>query len=108
MRIIDRLKNNEFSVDELLKCLDSPNPIVLYETVTCIVNNHITDKIIIEKLLQLSEFLNDKDRMLGYYKLGHVAMGALLKLGFDEKVVFKDNLDNFEKETAIKFFQSAW
>lgn len=108
MSIIDRLKNNEFSGEELLKCLDSPNPIVLYETITCIVKNHITDKIIIEKLFQLSELLNDQYKMLGYYKLGHVAMGALLKLGFDEKVIFKDDLDSFEKETAIKFFQSAW
>ena len=46
--------------------------------------------------------------MLGYYKLGHVAMGALLKLGFDEKVVFNGDLDSFEKETAIKFYRSAW
>lgn len=108
MNITNKLKNNEFSKDELLKYLDSSNPIVLYNTINCIVNNHITDKIIIEKLFQLTELLNDQYKMLGYYKLGHVAMGALLKLGFDEKVVFKDDLDSFEKETVIKFFQSAW
>lgn len=108
MSIIDRLKNNEFSREELLKCLDSSNPIVLYEAISCIVKNNITDKTITDKLFQLSELLNEKYKMLGYYKLGYVAMGALLKLGFDEKVVFKDNLDSFEKETAIKFFQSAW
>ena len=108
MSIVERLKNNDFSKDELLQCLDSSNPIILYETITCIVNNHITDKIIIDKLFQLSQLLNDKYKMLGYYKIGHVAMGVLLKLGFDEKAVFRDNLDKFEKEMAIKFFQSVW
>ena len=62
----------------------------------------------IDKLFQLSQLLNDKYKMLGYYKIGHVAMGVLLKLGFDEKAVFRDNLDKFEKEMAIKFFQSIW
>ena len=108
MSIVERLKNNDFSKDELLQCLDSSNPIILYEAIPCIVNNHITDKIIIDKLFQLSQLLSDKYKMLGYYKIGHVAMGVLLKLGFDEEVVFRDNLDKFEKEMAIKFFQSAW
>lgn len=108
MNIIDKLKNNEIRGDELLKCLDNANPIVLYEAITCIVINHITDKIITDKLFQLSDLLSDKYKMLGYYKLGHVAMGALLKLGFDEKIVFKDGLNSFEKETALKFYHSAW
>lgn len=108
MNIVNRLKKNELTKNELLTCLDSSNPIVLYEAITCIVNNQITDEMITNKLIQLTELLSDKYKMLGYYKLGHVAMGALLKLGFDEETVFKNDLDNFEKETAIKFFQSAW
>lgn len=108
MNIISRLKNNELTGDELLKLLDSSNPIILYETISCIVNNHVTDKVIIDKLIQLSKLLDDKYKMLGYYKLGHVAMGALLKLGFDERIVFKSDLDNFEKEMAIKFSINTW
>lgn len=108
MSIVDRLKNNELTKNELLTCLDSSNPIILYEAITCIVNNQITDNMITNKLIQLTELLSDKYKMLGYYKLGHVAMGALLKLGFDEKIVFKNDLDSFEKETTIKFFQNAW
>ena len=108
MNIIERLKGNNFTEDELLECLVSTNPIVLYEAITCIVKNNIVDRIIADKLFQLSELLSDEYKMLGYYKIGHVAMGALLKLGFEEKKVFKSDLDEFEKETAIKFFQSAW
>ena len=33
MSIVERLKNNDFSKDELLQCLDSSNPIILYETI---------------------------------------------------------------------------
>lgn len=47
MSIIDRLKSNEFSREELLKCLDSSNPIVLYEAISCIVKNNITDRLIL-------------------------------------------------------------
>ena len=46
--------------------------------------------------------------MLGYYKVGHVSMGALLKLGIDEKIVFKEGMDKLEKDMAISFLQSAW
>ena len=108
MNIINKLKNNKFTKDEILRCLDSSNPIVLYEVITCIVKNNITDPIIVNKLIQLSELLSDEYKMLGYYKLGHVDMGALLKLGFDEEIVFKSDLDHFEKEMTIKFYRSNW
>ena len=49
MDIVNRLKSNKISKDGSLECLDSVNPIVLYEAITCIVKNHITDKVIVDK-----------------------------------------------------------
>ena len=108
MNIVNRLKSNKISKDGLLECLDSENPIVLYEAITCIVKDHITDKVIVDRLIQLSGALSNKHKMLGYYKVGHVSMGALLKLGIDEKIVFKEGMDKLEKDMAISFLQSAW
>lgn len=108
INVIHKLKNNDICKNELLNYLDCSNTIILYHVITYIVNHAITDKIIIDKLFQLSQLLNEKYTMLGYYKIGHVAMAALLKLGFDEKIVFQNNLDDLEKETTIKFCKSAW
>lgn len=105
MNSVDKLKSNEYTEEEMLKYLDSLNPIILYESILCIVRNHIADKIIIDKLIQLSELLGDEYKMLGYYKVGHVAMAALLKLGISHNIVFDNNLDDFDKETVMKFFQ---
>ncbi len=49
MDIVNRLKSNKISKDGSLECLDSVNPIVLYEAITCIVKNHITDKVIVDR-----------------------------------------------------------
>lgn len=108
MNIVEKLKNDEFTNDELVGYLENPNPIVLYATISCIVRNGIIEEKIIEKLLTLTKMLGEEHKMLGYYKLGHIAMGALLKLGIDEKLIFRNDLDSFEKEIAIKFSQSAW
>ena len=63
MNIVNRLKSNKISKDGLLECLDSENPIVLYEAITCIVKDHITDKVIVDRLIQLSGALSNKHKM---------------------------------------------
>ena len=73
-----------------------------------IVKDHITDKVIVDRSFQLSGALSNEHKMLGYYKVGHVSMGALLKLGIDEKIVFREGMDKLEKDMAINFLQSAW
>lgn len=108
MNSVDKLKNNVYTEDDLLKYLDSLNLIILYESIACIVRNHIVDKIIIDKLIQLSKLLDDEHKMLGYYKVGHAAMAALLKLGVAHNIVLENNLDDFDKETVMKFFQEDW
>lgn len=52
--------------------------------------------------------LNADDKMLGFYWIGHAAMGALLKLGVPEDQVFQPVLDPWDKETAVKFAVHGW
>lgn len=107
MNIVDKLKNKECSEEELLECLESFNPIILYETMSYIVRNHIMEKKIVNKLIYLSKFMSDEYKMLGYYKIGHVAMGTLLKLGVDEKEVFTSDIDEFDKATVERFINNV-
>lgn len=108
MNVVNKLQTNKVTIEEVMESLDKFNPIVLYETISYIVRNNICDEMIIDKLIQLSEKLDDEYKMLGYYKLGHVAMAALWKLGYDEKIVFKKGIDEFEKKMTLNFLHSTW
>ena len=109
MNTIDKLKNNEYDIFELMNILDDPNPIVLYNVFMCIANNRIKEKPLIDKLSSLSIKLNNEDKALGYYKTGHLAMSVLLKLGVDEDEVFPDGLSLFDREAVWKFYHdNSW
>jgi hypothetical protein len=107
MNVIERLKNNEYTTDELLDILDSKNPIVLYNAMACIAKNNIMEQTIIERLSALSKKLSNEDKSLGYYKTGHLAMSALLKLGFDKGSVFYVGLDDFEQDIVLRFYNDC-
>gem|GEM_PF-1814702 len=98
-----KLDNGEFTNRELVEWLDSNNPTILYSLITMIVNKGINDTAITDKLLSMSNKLDNENKVLGYYKIGHLAMSALLKLGIDSDVVFGGGLDSFEKEMTLKF-----
>jgi len=78
-----KLDNGEFTNRELVEWLDSNNPTILYSLITMIVNKGINDTAITDKLLSMSNKLDNENKVLGYYKIGHLAMSALLKLGID-------------------------
>ena len=103
MNIKQRIENKDYTNKDLVEWLDNDNPILLYLVITTIVSNDIRDKNIIDKLLKLSNKLNNDNKVLGYYKKGHLAMSALLKLGIDSDSVFTIDLDPFEKEMTLKF-----
>lgn len=108
MTIVDRLRNDACTTEEAIVCLESSNPIVLYAAMTYLVRNHITDDSAKKALLNIRGRLSDEDKMLGFYRIGHVAMGALLKLGVPEDQVFQPDLDPWDKEITIKFADDGW
>ena len=101
MNIKKKIDNGEFTNRELVEWLDSNNPTILYSLITTIVNKGIKDTAITDKLLSLSNKLDNENKVLGYYKIGHLTMSALLKLGIDSDVVFARDLDSFEKEITV-------
>lgn len=92
-----------YTISELLQQLDNPNPIILYKALMIIGNNHIADIDIVNKLFSIKLKLDVGDKMLGYYKIGHLAMGVLLQLGVDKNTVFTEDVDEFDRQTVIRF-----
>lgn len=108
MNIVQRLNKNEYTENDLLSCLDSQNPIVIFAAMSCIVKNNIVNNSILSKLKNISINLDPQCKMVGYYKVGHVAMSVLLKLGVNEKNVFYDGLDDFDRKMVWEFYNSTW
>ena len=108
MTIVDRLRNDACTTEEAIACLESSNPIVLYAAMTYLVRNHIADDPAKKALLNIRGRLSDEDKMLGFYRIGHAAMAALLKPGVPEEQVFQLDLDPWDKETAITFAANGW
>lgn len=108
MTIVDRLRNDACTTEEAIVCLESSNPIVLYAAMTYLVRNHITDDSAKKALLNIRGRLSDEDKILGFYRIGHAAMAALLKLGVPEEQVFQPGLDPWDQEITIKFAQDGW
>ncbi|MGN6713230.1 hypothetical protein [Anaerocolumna jejuensis] len=103
MDIKKRIERQEYTNNEIAKWLDNDNPSIFFLLIKTIVSNNIKDTTITDKLFSLSKRLKNENRVLGYYKIGHLAMSALLKLGMDSDVVFGTDLDQFEKEMTLKF-----
>jgi len=102
--VVDKLTNNEFIAEELVGILGVNNPITFYNAVVCVVRNNMKDDMIIDKLLELRTRLSNEYKLLGYYKIGHLAMATLLKLGIEESKVLFDELNDFEKEFVWKMY----
>ena len=107
MNIKKRIKANDYTIDELVEWMDLSNPIILYEIFVSIVQHNIKHQQVIEKLHEISCKMGKEDVMLGYYKIGHVAMGVLGVLGIDETDIFSENLDDFDKELVRKFVKDS-
>lgn len=110
MNIKKKLENNSYTPEDLVEALNGKNPIIFYNAICIIAKNQIKDKIVIEKLNEVSVRLDKEDGVLGYYKKGHVSMSALLKLGFTEKEIFDNKrIDEFDKEAVRRFYgENDW
>jgi len=104
MNINQKLDSGAYTEDDLIEYLDSNAPILLYKVAKLIVLNSIKTDKIIKKLYDISNKLEMEYSILGYYKIGHLAMSTLIKLGISSDDIFaKIVLDEFEKETVINF-----
>jgi len=103
MTLLNNIKEGKCSVDELEELLDERNPMILYHVMTAIGKREIYNERILKKLYELSYKRDMKDKLLGYYKVGDLAIVTLQRIGenIDELPPFQ-GLNDFDKKMLVQ------
>lgn len=89
--IINGLKANRFSNQELERYLESPLVLVKVNAILAILRNRITEKKIIDKLNDISENIQQEPKVIGEWTTWHYAMATLYLLGVKDMQELHDN-----------------
>ncbi|WP_230584512.1 hypothetical protein [Lysinibacillus sphaericus] len=105
MNILEKISNGNCAVEELIELLGEKNPIILYHVMIAIGKYEIFNEDLIKTLNDLSFKRESKDKLIGYYKIGDLAMVTLKKIGFTlEAIPTYQKLDDFEKGMIVKLY----
>ncbi|MFF6014094.1 hypothetical protein VO178_17490 [Lysinibacillus fusiformis] len=105
MNILEKINNGNCAVEELIEILGEKNPIILYHVMIAIGKYEIFNEDLIKTLNDLSFKRESKDKLIGYYKIGDLAMVTLKKIGFTlEAIPTYQKLDDFEKGMIVKLY----
>lgn len=105
MNILEKIDNGDCSVKELVELLGEKNPIILYHVMIAIGKYGIYNEELIETLNKLSFKRESKDKLIGYYKIGDLAMVTLKKIGFNLEIIpTYQTLDDFEQGMILKLY----
>lgn len=93
------IMKSDLSDNELIKYLDIPNVPVIQQTILKIVKKHISNDKVHNKLLEYSGYMENKYKILGLYKLGHLSIYALKQLEYyDDFQLQYQKLTEYDKE----------
>lgn len=99
MNLVDKINVGNCSAEELEKLLDEQNPIILYHVMTAIGKFGVYNENIMKKLYILSFKREAEDKLLGYYKVGDLAIVTLQKIGENiEEISSYQILDDFDRK----------
>jgi hypothetical protein len=86
----------ELTEKELIECLEIPNVPVIQHTMLKLIKNNIKSDYIRDKLIQYEKFMDIQFKILGFCKIGHLAIYTLKELGYTRE--FQMAYDKLEKE----------
>ena len=102
---MEKINNGNYAAEELIELLGEKNPIILYHVMIAIGKYEIFSEDLIKTLNDLSFKRESKDKLIGYYKIGDLAMVTLKKIGFSlEAIPTYQKLDDFEKGMIVKLY----
>lgn len=103
MSIVEKINNEDCSIDELDDLLSEKNPIILYHVIMAIGNTGKYNEEVIKKLYSLSAKRAAEDTLLGRYRIGHLAIITLQKIGSAiEEIPAYQTLDEYERKTVFQ------
>ncbi|NFS28753.1 hypothetical protein FDF12_09855 [Clostridium botulinum] len=96
LSLAKRIINDELSDEELIKNLETPNVLVLQHVMLKLIKHNITSDFVCQKLIQYSDFMDIRFKILGLCKIGHLAIYSLKKLGYKKE--YQDIYSRLEKQ----------
>lgn len=106
MDIIKKIDEGHYSITELENFLGESNPIIVYHTMTYIGKNKCRTQGVLEKLNELSFKRSPQDKLIGYYKIGDLALATLMKLSEkDNGISFSETLSDFDRKMIVRLYE---
>lgn len=106
MNLINKIEEGKCSVEELQQLLNEQNPIVLYHVMTYIGKEKLDTNSMQRKLEELSSRRGSSDKLLGYYKVGDLAIATLIKLGkAPSELSSYQSLSEFDQKKIINLLE---
>jgi len=103
----ERLKKNVYTIEDILEYLGRWRSTGLALVCRFIVDEGIKDENVEKKLFEISDRLDQsrlEHKVYAAYRVGHLAMSTLIKLGITEEEIFKQiALDDFDKQLVLDF-----
>ena len=102
-KIIKKIQEGIYDKGELQEFLEINNVFVMSNTMKEIIKLQYKTEAIINRLIEISEYRGNEHILIGVYKIGHLAIATLLKLGFSkEELDCYNRLDEYEKNIVLK------
>ncbi|MCM1057130.1 MAG: hypothetical protein NC517_05925 [Firmicutes bacterium] len=103
LSLTKRIMQNELTNEELVECLNIPNVPVLQQTMLKLIERNVQNADVHIKLLEYSNYMDNRFKILGLCKIGHLAVYALKRLGYieDFSKIYEELPDEDKEQIAI-------
>lgn len=94
---------DELTNEELIECLNIPNVPVIQQTILKLIERKIQNQNVCIKLLEYSNYMDIRFKILGLCRIGHLAVYALKKLEYTEEFqkIYEKLSDEDKEQVAI-------
>lgn len=101
--LIKRIMQDELTNEELIECLNIPNVPVIQQTILKLIERKIQNQNVCIKLLEYSNYMDIRFKILGICRIGHLAVYALKKLEYTEEFqkIYEKLSDEDKEQVAI-------
>ncbi|WP_411343868.1 hypothetical protein ACE3MZ_20055 [Paenibacillus sp. WLX1005] len=105
MDIVKRINEGNCSIEELEVFLEENNPVILYHTMTYIGKSKYYTQNMLDRLNDLSLRRSPQDKLIGYYKIGDLALATLIKLDEINNKISLEDLNEFDKNMIMRLYE---
>lgn len=107
LTLTKRIMQDDLTNEELVECLDIPNVPVIQQTILKLIEKQVYSPYVCAKLMEYSQYMEIKFKILGLCRIGHLAIYALGRLGYMEEFQeLYQKLSDEDKEQILMLEES--